>query len=254
MTTVLDIYEYINSIAPYATQLDYDNSGILVGDINGTVRQAMLALDVTGDVITQAMRNRCELIISHHPIMFQPIKRIPANSLEYRLANAGIALISAHTNLDAAPGGVNDCLAMRLDLTVFTKVEGVDYGIMAWLPRPMTPRELAVMVREKLGCAAVGYVEGSGEPVERVAIIGGAGGEYIWQMYDMGAQAVITGEAKHHDHLEAAERKVTLVVAGHFPTENVVITPLRAQLADQFPEVNFLLANQSSPLKIVVSD
>lgn len=251
MTRVSDIYDFINTIAPYDTQLDYDNSGMLVGDLNQPVTRAMLALDVTSDVIRQASEKKCELLISHHPIMFTPIKRLPADSLEYKLAASGIALISAHTNLDAARDGVNKCLAQRLELNLVQQVDGVDFGIVAWLEHAMTPRELAVMVREKLQCGSVGYVEGKEKSIERVAIIGGAGGEYIWQMYDMGAQAVVTGEVKHHEQLNAAEKGVTLVAAGHFPTENIVIEPLTQSLREHFTDVEFLTAEQTAPMQYV---
>ena len=157
--TVMDIYEYINLIAAFDTQSGYDNSGILVGDLGGQVTSAMLALDVTGDVIRQAQESGCELIISHHPIMFTPIQRLPSDSLEYKLANAGIALISAHTNLDIAKGGVNYHLASQLGLANLEPVDDGGFGIMAWLPHPMKPQELAEMVRDRLACDSVGYVE-----------------------------------------------------------------------------------------------
>ncbi|MCL2486183.1 MAG: Nif3-like dinuclear metal center hexameric protein [Oscillospiraceae bacterium] len=247
--TVLDIYEFINTIAPYETQAGFDNSGILVGDINGPVISAMLALDVTGDVIRQAQEAGCQLIISHHPVMINPIRRLPADSIEYRLANAGIALISAHTNLDVAKGGVNYCLASQLGLLGLETVDGADFGIMAWLPTPMSPRDLAELVRDRLGCGSVGYVEGLDDEIERVAIICGSGGASIKQMIDIGAQAVITGEAKHNEQREAQERGNTLVMAGHFPTENVVVEPLCARLREQFPGVSFVMAEQTAPMK-----
>lgn len=109
MSTVLQIYEAIDRLAPFSLSMDFDNTGILVGDRQKKVERALLALDCTKEVLRQAKELGAQLIITHHPIIFHPIKRVNEDSLVYHLLRSDIAVISAHTNLDIAQGGVNDC-------------------------------------------------------------------------------------------------------------------------------------------------
>lgn len=113
MSTVLQIYEAIDRLAPFSLSMDFDNTGILVGDRQKKVERALLALDCTKEVLRQAKELGAQLIITHHPIIFHPIKRVNEDSLVYHLLRSDIAVISAHTNLDIAQGGVNDLLAKR---------------------------------------------------------------------------------------------------------------------------------------------
>lgn len=116
MTTAGEIYRYIDSFAPFSSAMDFDNPGLLVGGFHTPVRVALVALDITPEVIEEAKRRSAQLIISHHPVIFRPLKRLSEDSVPYLLAKAGITAICAHTNLDMAPGGVNDCLAQALGL------------------------------------------------------------------------------------------------------------------------------------------
>lgn len=117
MSTVLQIYEAIDRLAPFSLSMDFDNTGILVGDRQKKVGRALLALDCTKEVLRQAKELGAQLIITHHPIIFHPIKRVNEDSLVYHLLRSDIAVISAHTNLDIAQGGVNDLLAKRIGLS-----------------------------------------------------------------------------------------------------------------------------------------
>ena len=144
--TVNDIYAYLNEFCPFDTACDFDNVGLLVGDKNANVTKAIIALDCTLDAVNQAIETGAELIITHHPIIFSPLKSVTAESTVYRLIKNNISVISAHTNLDIAYGGVNDCLAATLNLRDVENVVGDDgfsfrKGV---LQKEYTPEEFAL--------------------------------------------------------------------------------------------------------------
>ena len=116
MITVGQIYSYLDQIAPFDYQADWDNSGLQVGSYDDQVDKVLVALDVTSEVIEEAQDMGAQMIVSHHPVLFHAVKRLDRESIPYQLAKAGIASVACHTNLDTAPGGVNDCLASRLGL------------------------------------------------------------------------------------------------------------------------------------------
>ena len=149
MSTVLQIYEAIDRLAPFFLSMDFDNTGILVGDRQKKVERALLALDCTKEVLRQAKELGAQLIITHHPIIFHPIKRVNEDSLVYHLLRSDIAVISAHTNLDIAQGGVNDLLAKRIGLSDCRGLQPMDaqgtffLGRVGSLPEGMEPQQFA---------------------------------------------------------------------------------------------------------------
>lgn len=345
MNKVGDFYDAIESFAPFHTAESWDNVGLLIGGRSLPVSRALLALDLTGAVLEEAKRLRAELVITHHPVIFKPLATLESGSLAYRAVAAGISVISAHTNLDLAQGGVNDALADRLQLAdirplteeqlqpwhkvvvfvptaaaqeVYEAMAGAgagrdgsyshcaffDRGEGRFLPlegaapaigqvgalesveeirlemlcapqdtaavvaamrfahpyerpafdvlhnhgrysslslgrignteKPVSPCDFATFVRERLGAAGVRLVAGPGE-ITTVAVCGGGGGNLLQAAKARGAQALVTGEAKHNEILEATELGMTLVDAGHFATENVVMEPLRWGLSELLP-------------------
>ncbi len=219
MLTVQQVYDFINERAPFETQVAYDNSGLLVGDPNCEVKGILAALDVTNRVIDEAVENGANLIITHHPMMFSPIKRLVETDYQAkllcRLIREGISLISAHTNLDQAVGGINDVLARQIGLT---EVTGEGFVRVGTLPSPMTAADLAAHISHALG----DVVRVMGNPstmIERVGMCSGSGSDEWPAAAAMGAQAFLTGEAKHHIALEAADAGVVMLEAGHHATE-----------------------------------
>lgn len=219
MLTVQQVYDFINECAPFETQVAYDNSGLLVGDPHAEVKGIHVALDVTERVIDEAMENGANLIVTHHPLMFSPVKRLVTDDYEarliMRLLHEGISLISAHTNLDQAPGGINDVLAQRIGLT---DVTGEGFVRAGSLPTPMTACELA----KSIGGALGDVVRVMGDPsvvISKIGMCSGSGADEWPAAAAMGAQAFLTGEAKHHIALEAADAGVVILEAGHHATE-----------------------------------
>ncbi len=251
MTTVQDIYDFIDSVAPFAGQLDYDNSGLLVGDPCKQVRAVAVSLDITTETITLAKAFGADLMVSHHPVIYKPAKSFVKGDAAYELAVSGVAAICAHTSLDCAVDGVNDVLA---DIFSLTRVEVVPTSEtpapmvrVGFLPKPMSPYELACEAAELLDCK-LRWCDG-GKQIETVAVCGGSGGSLVNNIADMGVDALITGDANYHNFLDAADSGLTLIAAGHFETEQPVIPMLAERLSEQFPDVEVTVLNQKRTIK-----
>lgn len=248
---IKEIYEFLDSVAPYNTQCEWDNSGFMCGDMNKDVISVMLCLDCTDDVINQAVANGCNLIICHHPLIFSPVKKICGETPLYNAIKNDITVISAHTNLDMADGGVNDALSEKLGLTDCEKLfaEGAPFMRMGNV-KEQSAEEFASFVAKMLCNGAEVY--DSGRKVGKVAVCGGAGGEYIPEAFYAGCDTFVTGEAKHHERLEAHRLGINLIVAGHFSTEVPVIEKLNENLTQAFSDVKFLIASEKALCKTVI--
>ncbi len=251
MTTVKNLYDAINEWAPFQTAMSFDNVGLLVGDGNASVTKGLVALDVTPFVLEEAVSMGAEVIISHHPVIFQPLRTLSSNSLPYRLAREGIAVISAHTNYDLAAEGVNVCLAKALGLTAvqpltFDEKTGLPASFIGDLEQGYASKEFAAYVKEVLHCGGVKFTEGS-RLVRKVAVSCGAGSSSVFAAIAAGADGFVTGESKHHELLAAKDAGITMVAAGHFNTENMAMGPLRQRLHQRFPEVDFVLSKATEP-------
>lgn len=230
MLTVQQVYDFINERAPFETQLAFDNSGLLVGHPDNEVTGIHFALDVTNKVIDEAVANGANLIVTHHPMMFSPIKRLVETDYQAkllcRMIREGVNLISAHTNLDQAPGGCNDVLAQTIGLT---DVVGEGFVRVGSLPRPMSAAELAAHIGNQLG-DVVRVMGDTSAMITKVGMCSGAGADEWPAAAAMGAQAFLTGEVKHHIALEASDAGVVLLEAGHHATEEPGIFALAEAL------------------------
>lgn len=241
MTNVADIFDYIDGLAPFYTMCEWDNSGLLVGDEKAMVRNVLIALDITPAAVTKAKEENCQLIVSHHPVIFQPIKRLSANSVVYQMASANISAICAHTNLDMAASGVCDVLAQRIGLQQIEKLEGMgSYGV---LPQPMSPKMFAQSVKQALAADAVSFTNGK-TMVKTVAVCSGAGAEVIYTALEKGFDAAVTGEIKHHQWLDANAAGITVVDAGHYFTERIICSVLQEKLQAQFPDLHITVFDE----------
>lgn len=238
MTTTGELYEFLNSIADFASQADWDNSGFLVGDAQRPVRKIAVTLDIDLPAVKKAEQTGADLIVSHHPVIFYPLKEFTAGKPAYELAKSGISAICAHTSLDMAPGGVNDVLASLLGLeNIATLMSGEVPGLIRTGIKHFDGAEsLANHTAAALG-AQVAYAD-AGRPIEKIAVCGGSGGNYFADAIQAGMDAFVTGEASHHEFLEAADAGLTLVAAGHFETEFPVVSVLAARLRERYPELS----------------
>lgn len=247
---VIDIYQAINEIAPFDSAMDFDNVGILVGDPEAEVHRALVALDITPTVVNEAAGKNCNLIISHHPVIFSPLKTVSAGSMPYLLAQKGIHVICAHTNLDICPSyGVNIALSKVLGLSAVSgELEyGAGYVLYSGsLPQVMQPEELTAYVKKRLFLKTVWACLGE-KPVSRVFFCTGSGGEYMEEAFKRGADAYVTGEMKYHEELVAASSGMTVITAGHYETEKIYDSLLLEYLNREIPDVGFIPAKQERP-------
>ena len=240
MTTVKDIYNYIDSFAPFDTAEDFDNVGILVGDHDSAVTKAVLSLDITNNVAEEAVKTRAELIISHHPVIFNPLKKVRSDSVVYNLAKNNLTAICAHTNLDKSPVfGVNTELARVMDLVNVRVSENNDILFVADTRESLTAEEFADIIKKNLYCESVAFTKFSNS-INKVGMCSGAGGSEIFSAIAEGCDAFVTGELKHHELMAANENGMSVFVLGHFESEDVVIVPLAKRLSEKFPEVEFI--------------
>ncbi len=239
MTTVNDIYKYIDTFAPFDTAEEWDNVGILVGDGNSSVHRALLALDITNEVLEEAERLSAQLVISHHPIIFRPIKRLTALSPVYKAASLGISCLCAHTNLDKSEShGVNTALAAAAELSNFRKNDDGEILFLGETDKAVSAMELALRLKNNLNADGLVYTDVCSN-ICRVGLCSGGGGSEVYAAVKAGCNAFITGEIKHHELLFANESNMSVFVLGHFVSEDVVIEPLRKLLESEFPETEF---------------
>ena len=253
MTTVNDIFVYLDEQAPFSIQMDFDNAGFLVGRRNAPVKKVLITLDITEEVVAEAAQLGCQLIVSHHPVIFFPAKSVtdatPDGRILLSLVEHNIAAVCAHTNLDAVCGGVNDALARKLGLTNIEqlKQDGVDssgrpYGIGRvgnTAGVPMYAPAFAAFVKETLGANGVRFVDAR-RPVRRVAVGGGACADMLKDALALGCDTFVTADVKYNGFLDAKALGVNLIDAGHYPTEQVVVPVLAKWLTDGFPKVEVL--------------
>ena len=244
---VYEVLEAVEKTAPLSLAEDWDNCGLIIGDGGCEVTRILVALDVTRDVIEFAVRNSCELIVSHHPVIFNGIKNVPSSSSVYAAVKAGICVIAAHTCFDCAPGGVSCTLAEKIGLTDIYQAQSNRFLFLGDCDYADT-KTLVKNVSDKLR-SPVSYAD-SGGPVKRVAVCGGAGGEFVALAHTLGADAYVTGEASYHDFTAAKELGITLVTAGHFATEVIAVPVLAEKLSELIGTgAQVTVAPQSSPIE-----
>lgn len=244
MAKVKDFYGYLNSIAPFETQEDWDNSGMLVGDMDAEVKKVAVVLDITHEEIKKAKAIGADLIISHHPVIFNPIKSVTRGSVPYELVASSINALCCHTPLDIADGGTNDSLAKLLGIEV-TRTE--DPILRLGTVEPTTAQELAGKIANTLN-TKVRYAD-AGKTIKKIAICTGAGCSLIEAAGEI--DAFITGDASHHNFLDCVQAGITLIAAGHYETEIVVVPVLVKKLQAQFPDIEIIDIKQENPIKFI---
>lgn len=241
MASVKDFYEFLNSIAPFETQEDWDNSGMLVGDMNAEVKKAVVVLDITPEAITEAEKLGANLIISHHPVIFREMKSFIKGSVPFELAVSGINCVCCHTPLDIAHGGTNDTLA---ELLGFSAQVGENPILRFADISETTAEKLAKHIGDTLG-TKIRYAD-AGKPISRIAICTGAGCSLIGEAGKI--DAFITGDAGHHDFLDALHDGITLIAAGHYETEMPVVPVFQKKLSEKFTDIEIIDIKQQNPV------
>ena len=252
MTTVADILQFINTVAPPHMKMEWDNVGLLCGSKTQPVTKILVALDPFENVCREAKDLGAELIVTHHGLIFHPLKAITDENETGRciqfLCRHGISAINAHTNLDCAPGGVNDRLAALLNLQnieviapMGTDEQGRPWGLLRCGEVSEQPlSQFLSTVKQQLGCDGLRYV-GEGN-VRKVAVGGGGCGSELMDAVRAGCDTFVTSDIKYNQFHDAQTLGVNLIDAGHFHTENPIVSVLAEKLATAFPEIQVVIS------------
>ena len=246
MTTVADILAFLDTLAPRSLKMDWDNCGLLCGRPGREVHRILVALDPFDTVIYEAIRVKADLLVTHHPLIFRNglmavNEDTEAGRCVLKLVENGIAAINAHTNLDIAPGGINDVLAQTLGLNGIETIGEEGLLRRGTVPAQPLPQFLA-HVKQALGCDGLRYVDGR-ENVHIVAVGGGACADEMQEALAAGCDTFVTSDVKYNQFRTAFQLGLNLIDAGHFHTENPAMPVLRDKLQAAFPEVEVLFSD-----------
>lgn len=256
MPTVRQVAEVLEQLAPLSLAADWDNVGLLIGDADGPADRVMTCLTVTPETVAEAVERGAQLIVSHHPLPFQPVRSITSDTVVGRLLldliRHSIAVYSAHTAFDSASAGINQHTAIGLGLheirPLIPSATDPDVGVgrCGLVAEPLTLSELAARCRDFLGAEGVRIVGSGDRPVTRVAIACGSGGSLVDAAAAAECDAFVTGELTFHMCLEAEARGVKSVLTGHFASERFAMLALADYLSDQLSEVEVWPSRQES--------
>lgn len=232
-----DIMWFMEDLAPAGYAEEWDNPGLNIGDPDADVKKIIVALDATEDVIDEAIEKGADMIVTHHPLLFHAVKKInydrPDGRKIIKLIKNNINMFAAHTNLDAAKGGTNDVLAEMIGLKNLTVLsegceDGIGIGKIGYFEGDMTLGMLSVKIKEALGLDAVRVIGNLSSKVEKAALCTGAGGEFMDDAVREGCDVFITSDIRYHEAMDAVDKKIALIDATHYATENIIV-PVIAQ-------------------------
>lgn len=233
--TIREFYSELSKRYPESLRCEWDNDGIMCsGDLDATVERIMVALDATAHTIDAAADAGCNVLLTHHPLLFRPVKSITEDTLSgervLRALKKNVSVISFHTRLDAGEGGVNDTLASLIGLTdihPFGDSECPTIGRIGTLSESVALGDFACRVKSALDAPSVTVTPSENDrPIRRVAVLGGAGKDMIAPALALGADALVTGEVGYNARIDGAEMGISIIEAGHFYTENPVVSRL----------------------------
>lgn len=256
MTTVKDIFDFIGTVAPTYMKESWDNVGLNCGRMDKEVKTILVALDPFARVCREAVDVGADLLVTHHALIWQPgfiTDETQQGKNTLFLIEHEIPCINAHTNLDLAPGGVNDTLASILGLRdirvvkpVGTDVNGQEYGLLRYgYVAEQSLEAFLAHVKTVLGCEGLRYADG-GKPVSKVCVGGGACGSELMDAYLAGCDTFVTSDVKYNQFWDARDLGMTIIDAGHFYTENPVVQVLADKIAATFPEIRVVISKTHS--------
>ena len=243
MPTTKEIERYLFSLAPKELALDWDNVGLLAGRADKEIHSILVALDITEEVVDEAIEQHADLIVAHHPVMnckWHPVQSVRDDTYQGRLLikmiQKDIAGICMHTNLDITSGGVNDALAEALQLTQTQPLGADGCGRIGFLENAISLDAFLPEVYTALGCSGLRYVS-AGKFVHKVAVGGGACWDYHMDAMEKGCDTFVTSDLSYHNFLDAKAMGLNVIDAGHFPTEDVVCAQVITWLKHAYPQI-----------------
>ena len=246
MVKLEDILELINTIAPFDIAEDWDNCGLQAGNLNQEVKKVIIGLDVTIPLMKAAKESKCDLVLTHHPLMIKPEKkfdfnRMPGKAIEIA-ARQRISIISAHTNLDKANDGLNDYFAAKIGmqkLKVFYNEnpltvpddQTTGIGRVGFIENKTTLKQVAKRIKDKLGLSHLRVTGDMDLPISKIAVCTGSGGSFVDLFLRSNADVYITGDIKYHEARLIEENSKALIDVGHFGSEYIAVDLLHDKLS-----------------------
>lgn len=239
--SVADLIEVLETIAPAELAEEWDNPGLQVGAEDWPVKKVWVALDPLPAVVSAACRADADLLVTHHPLIFRPLRRIDAATPVGRAVEAALvnrmAVVAVHTNLDIARGGLNDLLASKIGLAnvsglVSAPGQEAGLGRIGDLPEPCRLSDLALRVKDRLGLSSAQVVGDAGMAVSRAAVCTGSGGSLMGAFFASGAEVYISGDLRYHDARDAENEGRGLIDIGHFGSEHIMVAELAGLLRE----------------------
>lgn len=249
-----EIINLIENKYPLMLAEDYDNVGLLIGDDNMVIKKILVCLDINQAVVDEAIRNDVDMILSHHPLIFSPIKRIlsrdPLSNLIIKIIRADICVYALHTNFDNADNGMNDILAESLELININKL-GKGTGRYGILNNSTLFNEFCDFVKRKLNINSLKVSGDLNSMIRTIAVVGGAGSDFINDALALNCDVIITGDVKHHSALDGLNSGINIIDAGHFSTE-IIALPYIAKLLTTITGIETLITRvNTNPFQMV---
>jgi GTP cyclohydrolase I len=267
--TVADVMELMETPAPARLAEEWDNAGLQIGRRTAPVRKVRVALDPLPAVVRSACADGIDLLVVHHPLVFRPLRQFdfdaPTGGIVEAAARGGLSIFAAHTNFDAAAGGVNDILARRIGLAVSGPLEPAAPGAaegMGRIGRLDSPGDLDAVARRIAGAMGLDHVRTVGDPalrVEIVAVCSGSGGGMIGRFLETGAEAFVTGDLKYHEARDIENAGRAAVDIGHFDSERPAMASLARELQRRFRDRGMAVsvdvaAEERNPFRTLASN
>lgn len=247
-----DIYQELNRFAAFDTQEKWDNSGLLIGDMHQEVTGILITLDISVNAVKKAIETGCNLIISHHPVIFSALKSIASDSVVYQLIRNGISAICCHTPLDIADGGINDLIVQRIARELeleeeILPIEADGLGRIITLKQPSTLSEFAQKAKKALDCEVVRYSTNYLGSIQKIAICSGSGASMLEDLEGK-CDCFLTGDIKHDRWYKAEELHIALLDCGHYHTEVIMIPYAAEKFRKAFPELKVIEFAEGNPV------
>lgn len=254
--TVRGLAQYLDERIPRSLSCEWDNDGVMVCGGDGELKKILLTLDMTADALEFAANCGCECVISHHPLIFKPLRSLAGDTVSSRAAiyaiTHGITVMSYHTRLDALEDyGVNDtlCGILGVENAVTFGPAGEAIGRIGELREPFAFDDFCVNVKDSLGSGGLVVVD-AGREVKKIALIGGDGKDYLMPAIAAGADTFLTGRCGYNLDIDAAGYGINVIEAGHYNTEAPVLKSLQRLISEKFGGIEFVYYN-SDKTKIV---
>ncbi len=253
---VHEVINIIESVAPLSIQEGWDNSGLQIGVREAEVASVLLCIDITEAILNEAIQKNCQLIISHHPLLFRGLKTIqgatPQERCVMRAIQHGIAIYSSHTSIDCALHGVSGRMAEKLGIQSYQilspTAEGVGLGVIGTLPQPVAFTTLLEQVKTAFHTPVIRYTQPIKQTIQTIAFCGGAGSEFAETAIQAGADVYISADFKYHEFQQALDQ-IAIMDIGHFESEQYTKEIFQELLLQAAPQLSVILAdNDKSPI------